>query len=674
MIRAAISLVTAVAVSLAAAAVVRPAQAQPASPVRLLDVPYLPQSVALCGGAAAAMVMRYWGATGVYAETFAALVVPEEGGIRGADLLGALRERGWDARSFRGDPALVRRQLTQGRPVVALIEDRPGAFHYVVVVGWPGSRVIAHDPARAPFRVLDEAAFIAAWARSDFWTMLALPPAGDEAVPPSAQPAPEPSAQGTTANRNPCEAMVDEGVRLAVGGDLNAGRHIFEAAGAACPSSSAPWRELAGLHVLDEAWGDAAADARRAVQRDRHDEHAWRILATSLFLEGDAVGALRAWNAVGEPVIDIVNLRGLNRTRYAAALGVTGLAPQSVLTANALARARRRLVELPSAQFSRVTFRPMDDGRAVVDAAIVERPTMPTTVPALGTVGLGMLADRELALDVASPAGGGEVWRGAWRWQANRSALSLGFRAPVPAGGIAHVQGFVEEETVVTTGGAVADRRAGGSVSLADWTLHGLRWEMGGGFERWNDEARALVMSVSLLQRADRDRVELELRSSGRAGAVRTYTVAADARWRSSADHEGHVLLARAGLAWAGRTAPPALWPGAGTGRAREPLLRAHPLLDGGVIARGAFGRSLAHGGGEWRRWHAAGPRMIRFGPALFVDAARATRTTAPFDDRLHVDAGAGLRLALPGAGVVRLDVARGLRDGAVAWSVGWSR
>ena len=38
---------------------------------RHLAVPVSPQSEALCGGAAAAMVMRYWGATGVYAESFA---------------------------------------------------------------------------------------------------------------------------------------------------------------------------------------------------------------------------------------------------------------------------------------------------------------------------------------------------------------------------------------------------------------------------------------------------------------------------------------------------------------------------------------------------------------------------------------------------------------------------
>jgi hypothetical protein len=672
MIRAVIHLFTAVAVSLTATAVVRPAHAQPAAPVRLLDVPYLPQSVALCGGAAAAMVMRFWGATGVYAETFADLVIPEEGGIRGADLLEALRARGWEARSFRGDAALVQRQLRAGRPVVALIEDRPGTFHYVVIVGWPDRRVIAHDPARAPFRVLDEPGFLAAWSRSNFWTLLALPPERGPNMPgdtPGERSRPAPAAK-----RSPCDAMVDEGVRLAVGGDRAAGRQLFEAASVACPQSSAPWRELAGLHVLDEAWPDAARAARRAVERDRQDQHAWRILATSLFLEGDPDGALRAWNALGEPTIDMVNLRGLDRTRYAAALAVTGLAPEALLTPEALARARRRLAELPSVQFSRLTFRPMDGGRATVDAAIVERPLAPTTVPALAAIGLGMLADRELAIDFASPSGGGEVWRAGWRWWANRPAFSLALTAPAPTGGVTRLGGFIEEESFATVDGRQMERRSGAMASLSAWTSRGARWELGAGFERWHDDARAVVLSASILQRLNQDRLEVGVRSSARAAGISTFTAAVDARWHSSAAHEGHVLLVRAGFAAAGSDAPRTLWPGAGTGQAREPLLRAHPLLHDGVIAAGAFGRRLAHGGGEWRQWHTAGRRLVRIGPAVFVDAARATRSGRTFDERLHVDAGVGLRVALPGAGVARIDVARGVRDGAVAWSLGWTR
>src|SRR5687768_17561755 len=120
--------------------------AAPESPP-LLDVPYVPQSEALCGGAALAMVLRYWRETPVYAEDFAALVDDSAEGIRLGDLVTAARARGWQALPFAAGAEDVRDHLRHGRPVIALIEDRPGRHHYVVVIAWTADRVAFHDPA-----------------------------------------------------------------------------------------------------------------------------------------------------------------------------------------------------------------------------------------------------------------------------------------------------------------------------------------------------------------------------------------------------------------------------------------------------------------------------------------------------------------------------------------------
>ncbi len=154
--RFASALAIAAGIVTAAIPVSRASAQSPAGEVHLLDVPYLPQSESLCGGAAIAMVMRYWGADNIYAETFADLIDPAANGIHGSDLLKALRSRGWDAKSFRGNSDEVRANLNARQPVVALVQDRPGRFHYVVIVGWSAGRVIVHDPARTPFRILDE--------------------------------------------------------------------------------------------------------------------------------------------------------------------------------------------------------------------------------------------------------------------------------------------------------------------------------------------------------------------------------------------------------------------------------------------------------------------------------------------------------------------------------------
>jgi hypothetical protein len=116
------------------------------------------------------------------------------------------------------------------------------------------------------------------------------------------------------------------------------------------------------------------------------------------------------------------------------------------------------------------------------------------------------------------------------------------------------------------------------------------------------------------------------------------------------------------------------VWPGADTGHARDALLRAHPLLDDGIVTGSAFGRRLVFGTIEAQRWTRLRRTPARWAPALFIDVARATRGLDSTDARLHVDAGAGLRIAVPGIAVMRIDLARGVRDGGFVLSAGWDR
>src|SRR5207253_9314866 len=68
----------------------------------------------------------------------------------------------------------------------------------------------------------------------------------------------------------------------------------------------------------------------------------------------------------------------------------------------------------------------------------------------------------------------------------------------------------------------------------------------------------------------------------------------------SSPQPQGFVFRASVGVQRVGADAPMFLWPGAGEGRARMPLLRAHPLLADGIVrTTSVFGRSLAYGSVE---------------------------------------------------------------------------
>jgi outer membrane translocation and assembly module TamA len=82
----------------------------------------------------------------------------------------------------------------------------------------------------------------------------------------------------------------------------------------------------------------------------------------------------------------------------------------------------------------------------------------------------------------------------------------------------------------------------------------------------------------------------------------------------------------------------------------------------------------VINGGLEWRRWMQPSRTPVRVGPAIFMDAARAFRGLDSSIERWQYDVGTGFRLAIPGSGVLRVDVAHGLRDGRNALSMGWTK
>ena len=201
------------------------AAGMPGSPQRagahaLLDVPYVSQTPDLCGGAAVAMVLRYWGERDVVAQDFAPLVGAGAGGIVTGVLASAVRARGWQAIVLPAGDGTARTtiqlEIDRGRPIIALIEVAPQTYHYVVIVGTTDRDVVLHDPAHSPFRVLRWEDFDRAWAATRQWMMVVLPseasrPANPD--PPTASPVP---ADDAGAAETSCRAMVQRSVQLAL--------------------------------------------------------------------------------------------------------------------------------------------------------------------------------------------------------------------------------------------------------------------------------------------------------------------------------------------------------------------------------------------------------------------------------------------------------------------------
>jgi hypothetical protein len=610
------------------------------------------------------MVMRYWGARDIYADAFAPLVDHSAGGIRTGALVSALDTRGWTAQAESGNPARLQEQLALRRPVIALIEAARGRYHYVVVVKRSDRQTTFHDPARAPDRTLPNSDFDRRWTATDRWMLTLLPPANLDAAPQETElTAPDPPAS--------CSALVTRGIAAAET-DRSASRSLLHQAAGACPHASAPWRELAGVDAIERKWSAAAANASQAVDLDAGDQYAWQLLGTARFLLGDDAGALDAWNHAGEPRVDLVNVSGLARTRYGIVSGAAGFAPHELLTSSRLRLAQRRVSAVPSLATAHVGFHPVDTRVAQVDVAVVERDAYPRGVPTLAALGVGAAVNRQLDASLASLTGGGERIDATWRWWANRPAASLAFIAPAPfIHGTWQVDVARETETF-----AAASRQTRTHAGISGGTWLTDRWRVGAtaGVDRWLDRGRQALLGADAEFWPLVDRLQLRARVSHWTGHEAFSNASVDATFRSSPSRSRNLLLLRTGASAATDAAPALAWPGADTGHVRDVLLRAHPLLEDGLISGGVLGRRLMFGGAEFQRWSSPSKWLVQYAPAAFIDVAKASRGFASGLSSTQVDAGIGLRLAAPGSGVLRVDLAHGLRDGRTAFSVVWER
>ena len=628
--------------------------AQPA-PLTILDVPFISQSEALCGGAAAAMVLRYWGERGLSAESFSHLVDRSAAGIRTDALVSELRSRGWMAAALAGSGEAIDAELRRGRPVLTLIEDRPGRFHYIVIVARTPDAVVFHDPARAPLRVVGREEFERRWQPAKRWMAVVVPGERERetAAPVSALPSAE-----------PCDALIGAGVARAQAGDLAAAeQHLTTAL--SC-SGAAAMRELAGVRVLQRRWADVEALSSAATATDPGDAYGWRLLGTSRFVQNNRDGALAAWNRVSEPRLDLLSVAGLDRTRQRVVERLVDVKAGSVVTPNLLLQSERRLGELPAAVSTSLELRPAAGGLAELRATVNERPVFPADVWSYVALGAVAASRRELAAGTGSLTGGGERLKAEWRFWPGRPRLGVAVDAPAPWGGVWSVGGFGEHERFGDAG-PPDEERAGGFVEWSTWTNAVVKITAGAGVEDW-DRLGTLGRSGAQVQMLTRgSRVNVRADGEMWAGAASFSRVSVNIAAASSAARTGRVYLARGGAAAGSANLPPLLWFGGDTGQTRETLLRAHPLVDDGRLRIEQMGRRFWHASVEAQQWWSAG--IVRTGAAVFVDAAR-VGDRADDDARGDVDAGVGVRLALPGApGTFRADVATGLRHGGTRWS-----
>jgi hypothetical protein len=390
------------------------------------------------------------------------------------------------------------------------------------------------------------------------------------------------------------------------------------------------------------------------------------VLGTARFIGDDQLGALDAWNQTREPRIDLIRIDGLTRTRYRIVERDIGLKTGDVLTRGALVRARRRVNELPSG-FGTIDFVPLSSGLAEVRATVGERSIVPRNWFDLGVVGLAAVVTRELVVPIVSPTGGGEQITADWRFWAHRPLYQLSTAAPAPWRGIWTAAARRERQPFTATFSPTVHDAL--RIEIADWAGGIVRWQIGGGVDRWNERRVFPTVAAAMRVTSEGDRFDARAQLRSWFGGGSEFGQAeARVLARSSSRDEGFVVTADGGVAAVTDSAPPDLWFAGDTGRARSLLLRAHPILtDGERFRTERMARIFAHESTEVQRWWRVGP--FRTGIATFVDTGLTARRLSS-GSITDVDVGIGLRAAYPGrAGAVRLDIARGVRDGDIAIS-----
>jgi hypothetical protein len=612
------------------------------------------------------MLFRYWGDRHADIRSFEPLVDRRAGGIAEDALVRAIRDRQWIAQRIAGNAEAIRQRLAAGQPPMLLLEDRRERYHFVVAVGIDDHAVYVHDPTWGPSRRLALAELERKWKPVNHWMLVVLPRADRQQQPESSDRLP--AARGD-APKTACDLALDTALdRVSVEG-LAAADAMLGDVMQRCPQNSAPVSELAGVRFAQKRLVEAAALAERAVRLNPADRYGWDVLGSSRFIQNDTLGALRAWEHAGKPNVANVRIDGLTLTRYSLVAQALDLQPNSLLTERRFALAERRLAQLPTSDDTRLSYRPEADGYAMVDAVVVERPLLPSGAVEWGAVAARAAIDREISARIPGPTGQGELWTASYRWWNNRPRAALAFAAPrigwLP--GVWRVDTFWEAQTYALADSRLREERAHGGLTIGDWLTPGLRYEVAAGLDSWNRSRRAISLSATIDRRMFSDRVSLLASGTHWTASSGSPFAAASlqAHFLSSPEPAGLVALAEAGVDAASSTAPLSLWSGAGEGRARPRLLRAHPLLDDGVLSGGVLGPTVRYGTIEAQRW-LSHPALARLAVAAFIDSARASGP-------LQFDTGLGVRLrSNPKAGTLRIDYAHGLRDGADAVSVGW--
>jgi hypothetical protein len=448
--------------------------------------------------------------------------------------------------------------------------------------------------------------------------------------------------------------------------------------------------ELGGVRFLEERYDESARELGRALRARRDDAYVRDLLASSLHLAGRSEEALEHWNALGRPLLEGVDVRGLVHTRDRVARREIAVTEGEVLGVGAFRETRLRLRE--TGVFERITLRPVPTGTgtARLQVDLVERHGLANGwLDLAGRTGVDLLSSK-VRLRYANVRGSGLTAGAQYRWRANRPGLSVFMEWARPFGLAANLklEGIREEQTYDLGGRFLSKSRgidlglrkvldgatvAGVGLHYRDRSFDARRPEIPGG--------RVVGVQAGVerqLVRSTRQRLEGSVQglvsprapfadvAFGRVSAALRYHLHLRSPDESTVERTALAAQLQLGAGSPGTPLDERFAPGGN--REMQMPLRAHPRMRRGVLGGTPIGRGLALLNMEARH-RLLNTNRFQLGLVFLYDGVYLKGT--PADTTWLHDAGVGIRLQARGLPLLRLDFGHGLSDGKNAVFVG---
>lgn len=154
-------------------------KANPGSGAYIENVPFFPQDELMCGPAALASVIGYWGADGSMREVANKVYEEKLGGTLPIDLVIFAKEKGFMAAFYSGGLEDLKRNLSKGIPLILFLNLGLREYpvgHYIVAVGYSDAAgvVLAHS-AMNKEEVFTYQRLEKLWSKTNYSTIAAVP-------------------------------------------------------------------------------------------------------------------------------------------------------------------------------------------------------------------------------------------------------------------------------------------------------------------------------------------------------------------------------------------------------------------------------------------------------------------------------------------------------------------